>query len=85
MRSQVASFSHSDLPRGVATRPNEARDSIASGAAGYHAITILGVLGFVGLLSASYYLPGWATDLRVAALAWFAALGGARTIILRGR
>ncbi len=39
------------------------------------AITLLGVVGFLGLLIAACRLPSLATPLRVLALVWFAAFG----------
>ena len=39
------------------------------------ALTVAGVVGFVGLLVAAHYLPGIAQPLRTAALIWFFVAG----------
>lgn len=39
------------------------------------AMSAAGVVGFVGLLVAARYLPGFAQPLRAGALVWFFALG----------
>jgi len=54
----------------------------------YFIISLIGVVGFVGLLVSSAYWPALAMPLRISALAWFFGLGFMRVILVgrrRGR
>jgi NhaP-type Na+/H+ or K+/H+ antiporter len=57
-----------------------ARDPSRLGAA--FLVTVAGLIGFVGLLVASAYLPREADALRIAALVWFVVLGAVRTTLI---
>ncbi|MGZ3403429.1 MAG: hypothetical protein ACXWKN_09420 [Phenylobacterium sp.] len=48
-------------------------------------VTVLGVVGFVGLLVSSHYAPNLATQLQLAALVWFSGFGAVRYLLQRGR
>ncbi|MGZ6014497.1 MAG: hypothetical protein ACXWKM_02015 [Phenylobacterium sp.] len=48
-------------------------------------VTVLGVVGFVGLLVSSHYVPSLATQLQLAALVWFSGFGAVRYLLQRGR
>jgi hypothetical protein len=47
----------------------------------YLFMSAVGVLGFVGLLVASHYVPEAAAPLRVSAFAWFLCFGVLRAIL----
>ena len=76
-------FSSSDGSFGpsLTTYPKRRRYVVSGGGLGYFYVAALCVIGFVGLLAASFYLPLWATPLRIAALGWFIGLGALRVAL----
>jgi len=67
-------------PRLVRTTPHGRRGDPTNrtGQIAYFSLSAAGVVGFLGLLVASHYIPEWATPLRVMALAWFVVIGVVR-------
>ncbi len=51
----------------------------------YFIISLIGVVGFVGLLVSSFYWPALAMPMRISAFAWFFGLGLMRVILVGRR